>query len=53
MLEVTTQVHWPQHPAKPARREVRYFLTSVSAATPPERLLRLVRHHWHIENRLH
>jgi predicted transposase YbfD/YdcC len=53
VLEVSTQVHWPQHPAKPARTEVRYFLTSVSAATPPERLLRLVRRHWHIENRLH
>jgi predicted transposase YbfD/YdcC len=53
VLEVTTQVRWPQHPAKPARTQVRYFLTSLSAATPPAAVLRLVRRHWHIENRLH
>ena len=32
---------------------VRYFLTSLSPHVPAHRLLRLVREHWHIENRLH
>jgi predicted transposase YbfD/YdcC len=53
VLEVTTCVRWPQHPAKPVREEVRYFLTSLPDATPPATLLRQVRAHWHIENRLH
>lgn len=34
-------------------RLVRYFLTSLSPHVPAHRLLRLVREHWHIENRLH
>jgi predicted transposase YbfD/YdcC len=34
-------------------RLVRYFLTSLSAAVPARQLLRLIREHWHIENRLH
>lgn len=33
-------------------REVRYAITSVAAASAA-RLLRLIRGHWHIENRLH
>ena len=53
MLEVTSEGRWPQHPTRPPRHEVRYSLTNLSAATPPETLLRLVRRHWHIENRLH
>lgn len=32
---------------------VRYFLTSLGPHVPAHRLLRLVREHWHIENRLH
>jgi predicted transposase YbfD/YdcC len=32
---------------------VRYFLTSLGAQVPADRLLRLIRQHWHIENRLH
>jgi predicted transposase YbfD/YdcC len=32
---------------------VRYFLTSLGPHVPARRLLRLVREHWHIENRLH
>jgi predicted transposase YbfD/YdcC len=32
---------------------VRYFLTSLGSHTAPSTLLRLVREHWHIENRLH
>ncbi len=32
---------------------VRYFLTSLGPEVPVRRLLRLVREHWHIENRLH
>jgi predicted transposase YbfD/YdcC len=53
VLEVTTHVRWPQHPAKAVREEVRYFLTSLPDATPAATLLRQVRTHWHIENRLH
>lgn len=32
---------------------VRYFVTSLGPRAAPYRLLRLVREHWHIENRLH
>lgn len=32
---------------------VRYFLTSLGPRVPADRLLRLIRQHWHIENRLH
>lgn len=32
---------------------VRYFLTSLSPRVPAHQLLRLIRQHWHIENRLH
>jgi predicted transposase YbfD/YdcC len=32
---------------------VRYFVTSLGPQLPPRELLRLVREHWHIENRLH
>jgi predicted transposase YbfD/YdcC len=32
---------------------VRYFLTSLGPHVPTRQLLRLVREHWHIENRLH
>ena len=32
---------------------VRYFLTSLGPQVPADRLLQLVRQHWHIENRLH
>jgi predicted transposase YbfD/YdcC len=32
---------------------VRYFLTSLGPQTTSRELLRLVREHWHIENRLH
>jgi predicted transposase YbfD/YdcC len=34
-------------------RLVRYFLTSLGPQVPARRLLRLIRQHWHIENRLH
>jgi predicted transposase YbfD/YdcC len=53
VLEVATTVRWPSHPARPMRQEVRYFLTSLSAPTQPLALLRAIRCHWHIENRLH
>lgn len=53
VLEVATRVRWPRHPAKPPRQEVRYYLTSLPATTPPDGLLRLVRSHWLIENRVH
>jgi predicted transposase YbfD/YdcC len=36
-----------------ATRLVRYFLTSLGAQVPARQLLRLIREHWHIENRLH
>lgn len=32
---------------------VRYFITSLGLQTTPRSLLRFVREHWHIENRLH
>jgi predicted transposase YbfD/YdcC len=53
VLAVATTVRWPAHPTRPARHELRYFLSSLPATTPPATLLRLVRTHWHIENRLH
>jgi predicted transposase YbfD/YdcC len=34
-------------------RMVRYFVTSLGSQLPLRELLRLVREHWHIENRLH
>jgi predicted transposase YbfD/YdcC len=34
-------------------RMVRYFVTSLAPRMAPRELLRLVREHWHIENRLH
>jgi predicted transposase YbfD/YdcC len=53
VLEVASWVRWPAHPTRPARHEVRYFITSLPASTPPATLLQLVRQHWHIENRVH
>jgi predicted transposase YbfD/YdcC len=53
VLEVHSQVRWPQHPLRPVREQVRYFLTSLPASAPPAVVLHLVRRHWHIENRLH
>jgi predicted transposase YbfD/YdcC len=53
VLEVETWVRWPAHPTRPGRHEVRHFVSSLSADTPPEVALRAVRTHWHIENRLH
>ena len=34
-------------------RLVRHFVTSLSPQVPAHQLLRLIREHWHIENRLH
>jgi predicted transposase YbfD/YdcC len=57
--------HWPavtqvfqleRHVVRRQRTTVEftYGLTSLpAAATPPPRLLQLLRHHWHIANRLH
>jgi hypothetical protein len=53
VLAVETTVRWPAHPTRVPRHDVRYFLSSLPATTPPAALLRLVRTHWHIENRLH
>jgi predicted transposase YbfD/YdcC len=53
VLEVASTVRWPHHPSRPIRQQVRYFLTSLPAQTAPTAALRLVRAHWHIENRLH
>lgn len=36
-----------------ATRMVRYFVTSLTAEVGATALLRLIREHWHIENRLH
>lgn len=53
VLEVASWVSWPRHPARAVRHEVRYFLSSLPPTTPPDAVLRAVRRHWHIENRLH
>jgi predicted transposase YbfD/YdcC len=53
VLEVEASVCWPQQPERPGRQEVRYFLSSLPAATPPAAALRAIRRHWQIENRLH
>src|SRR5262249_10148696 len=53
VLEVETVVRWPAHPARPARRERRYFLTSSPPTAAAAAALHAVRCHWHIENRLH
>jgi len=53
VLAVETWVRWPAHPTRAPRHEIRYFLSSLPSATPPAPFLRLVRSHWHIENRLH
>jgi predicted transposase YbfD/YdcC len=53
VLAVESWVSWPDYPQRPARHEMRYFLSSLPATTPAATLLRGVRTHWHIENRLH
>jgi predicted transposase YbfD/YdcC len=53
VLEVEAWVTWPCHPTRPQRHEIRYFVSSLPAATPPADALRRVRLHWQIENRLH
>jgi predicted transposase YbfD/YdcC len=53
VVEVEAWVRWPSHPGRPVRHEVRYFLSSLAATTPPAVALRAVRRHWHVENRLH
>lgn len=53
VVAVSSHVCWPQHPGKARREDVRYFLSSLPASTPPDVLLCLVRRHWHVENRLH
>jgi predicted transposase YbfD/YdcC len=52
-LEVAATVRWPGQPERAERREVRYFLSSLGPATPPDEALRAVRRHWEVENRLH
>jgi predicted transposase YbfD/YdcC len=53
VLAVETWVRWPAHPTRSPRHDVRYFLSSLPVTTLPATLLRRVRRHWHIENRLH
>lgn len=53
VLAVESWVRWPCHPDRPVRHELRYFLSSLPATTPPDEVLQRVRLHWHIENRLH
>lgn len=66
VLQVVREVYAPAALTDPVaaaarQREVRYFVTSLPAAARdrrtagghPDQLLRLVRCHWHIENRLH
>jgi predicted transposase YbfD/YdcC len=53
VLEVSATVRWPRRSHQPARHEVRYFVSSLPATTPPAHALRAVRRHWGIENGLH
>jgi predicted transposase YbfD/YdcC len=53
VLEVQTRVGRASQPETPTRREVRYFLSSLPAATRPSWALQAVRRHWQIENRRH
>jgi predicted transposase YbfD/YdcC len=53
VLEVASVVRWPAQPARPARCDVRYFLTSLPPTTSAAAALQAVRRHWQIENRLH
>jgi predicted transposase YbfD/YdcC len=53
VLEMQTLVRGPSQPARPPRREVRYFLSSLPPSVAPLAALQAVRRHWHIENRLH
>jgi predicted transposase YbfD/YdcC len=53
VVELETVVRWPRKPTRPARCEMRYFLTSLPPSTSPAATLQAVRRHWHIENRLH
>jgi len=53
VLEVASVVRWPAQPARPARCDVRYFLTSLPPTTSAATALQAVRRHWQIENRLH
>ena len=52
VLEVETVVRWPAQPARPARGELRYFLSSWPPITRPADALQAVRRHWQIEKRL-
>jgi predicted transposase YbfD/YdcC len=53
VLEVEATVRWPGQPERPARHEVRSFLSSLAATTSPRGALQAVRRHWPIENRRH
>lgn len=52
VVEVETVVRWPAQPTRPARCEVRDFLSSLPPASSPLAALPAVRRHWPIENRL-
>jgi len=49
----STVTHRAGAPAGQLSRLTRYFVTSLSPRVPARTLLRLIREHWHIENRLH
>lgn len=53
VLEVASVVRWPAQPARPARCETRYFLSSLPPTTSAAAALQAVRRHWQIENRRH
>jgi hypothetical protein len=53
VLAVESWVRWPCHLDRPVRHELRSFLSSLPAITPPDEVLQRVRLHWHSENRLH
>ena len=53
VLAVESWVRWPCHPERSARHDLRLFVSSLPASTPPAEVLQRVRMHWHIENRLH
>jgi predicted transposase YbfD/YdcC len=54
VLQLTSCVTYRSGPRRGETTQlVRYFVTSLSPPVPARRLLRLIREHWHIENRLH
>lgn len=53
VVRVTRTCQSTKKGADPAKQGVRDFITSLPATTSPERLLKIIRSHWSIENKNH